>query len=74
MLVLKRKPGERVFICDDIIVEVMGVQGSRVKLGFQCPQNIPVHREEVHRRICAEQNEEIVRQGNSESRFLPEFA
>lgn len=55
MLVLARRPGERVYIGNDIVVTVVDVRGGRAKLGFQCPGQIPVHREEVHRRIHEEQ-------------------
>ncbi len=74
MLVLKRKLGEKIMICNDIVVTVIGVQGGRVKLGFDCPGHIPVHREEVHRRIRAERAGAIPNRQRSESPFLPEFA
>jgi carbon storage regulator len=54
MLVLNRKLGEKVFIGNDIVVTVIDVRGDRVRLGFDCPSEIPVHREEVYRRIRAE--------------------
>ncbi len=55
MLVLSRKIGEKVCIGNDITVTVIDVRGDRVRLGFDCPIQIPVHREEVCRRIRAEQ-------------------
>ena len=55
MLVLSRNPGERIVIGDDIVITVVQVQGDRVRLGFRCPANISVHREEVYRRIRDEQ-------------------
>jgi carbon storage regulator len=55
MLVLNRKRGERIMIGDDIEVTVVEVRGQRVQLGFQCPNEIPVHRGEIHRRIHTEQ-------------------
>jgi len=47
MLVLKRKVGERVIIGDGIFVEVVEIQGEKVRLGIVAPKEIPVHREEV---------------------------
>ena len=48
MLVLSRKRGERVCIAGrEIIIEVVEVRGDKVRLGFSCPQDISVHREEV---------------------------
>jgi len=55
MLILARKPGERIYIGNDIVVTVVDLSRGRVRIGFDCPSQIPVHREEVYRRICAEQ-------------------
>ena len=46
MLVLGRKPGERVFVGDDIEVVVLEVRGGRVKLGFNAPGYLPIQRGE----------------------------
>lgn len=51
MLALTRKPGERVVIGDNVIVEVVEVRGDRVKLGFTGPRGIPIRREEVMRTV-----------------------
>lgn len=52
MLVLSRKNGERIVIGRDIQVTVLEVRGNRVKLGISGPREVPVHREEVSRRIA----------------------
>ena len=51
MLVLSRKQGERIVIGGNITVTVIEVKGDRVKLGFSAPAEVPIHREEVQRRI-----------------------
>ena len=51
MLVLSRKQGEVTVIGDDVTVTVLEVRGNRVKLGFTAPGEMPIHREEIHRRI-----------------------
>jgi len=51
MLVLSRKTGQRVVIGKDIHVTVLEVRGERVKLGFECPTEVPVHRKEIWERI-----------------------
>ncbi len=51
MLVLSRKRGEVIIIGDDVIVTVLAVHGDRVKLGFNAPAEVTIHREEVHQRI-----------------------
>lgn len=51
MLVLSRKQGEKIVIGDAITVTVLAVEGNRVKLGFAGPPDVPIHREELYRRI-----------------------
>lgn len=47
MLILVRKPGERVVIDDKVLVEVVEVRGDKVRLGFTAPRGIPIRREEL---------------------------
>jgi carbon storage regulator len=47
MLVLTRRLGERIVIANNIVIEVVGVQGGRVRLGIQAPSDIPVVRQEL---------------------------
>jgi carbon storage regulator len=47
MLILTRRPGERVVIGDEILVTVMGVSGHTVRLGIEAPAGIPIYREEI---------------------------
>ncbi len=54
MLVLSRKQGERIMIGDNIEVTIVEIRGDRVKLGFVGPNKVPIHREEVFRRIKQE--------------------
>ena len=51
MLVLTRKPGEAIVIGNDITVTIVEVKGERVRLGFSAPAEIPIHREELKRKI-----------------------
>ena len=47
MLILTRKPSERIVIGDKIEVSVVEVRGDQVKLGIIAPKNVQVHRKEV---------------------------
>jgi carbon storage regulator len=47
MLILTRRPGERVVIGDEILVTVMGVSGHTVRLGIEAPSGVPIYREEI---------------------------
>ncbi len=51
MLVLSRKQGEGIVIDGGVTLTVLAVHGGKVKLGFNAPAEVPIHREEVHQRI-----------------------
>jgi len=58
MLVLGRKAGQAVRIGDEITVTVLGVrEDGTVRLGIEAPREIPVHREEIYRRIREQEAE-----------------
>lgn len=54
MLILTRKPGERLIIGDDITVTILAVRGNQVRVGVHAPPNMTVHREEIYERIQRE--------------------
>jgi carbon storage regulator len=54
MLVLTRKAGQSIVIGDGIEVTVLSVAGDKVRVGIEADKNIPIYRDEVHRRIAAE--------------------
>jgi carbon storage regulator len=55
MLILTRRPGERVVIGDEeILVTVMGVSGHTVRLGIEAPQGVSIYREEIWLAVKAE--------------------
>jgi carbon storage regulator len=47
VLILTRRPGERVVIDEDILIEVMGVSGHTVRLGISAPEGVSIYREEI---------------------------
>ncbi len=56
MLVLSRQIDESIIIGDNIVVTVISIRGDKVRLGIQCPNQIPVHRQEVYEAIQREAN------------------
>jgi len=53
MLVLSRKPGEKVVIGRDIIVTLIESKGGRVRIGISAPDNVPIFRGELQERMDA---------------------
>lgn len=51
MLVLARKSSEIIMIGDDIEIKVIAIDQLKVILGFRAPRDVPVHREEIYKRI-----------------------
>ncbi|MCL5261538.1 MAG: carbon storage regulator CsrA [Gammaproteobacteria bacterium] len=60
MLVLSRKIGESIIICDNdkkIEIKIFGYKGSHTKIGIAAPKSVSVNREEVYQKI----NEKILK-------------
>jgi carbon storage regulator len=54
MLVIARKPGERICLGDDITITVLEVSGSSVRLGIDAPAEVPIFRHEIWLAVKAE--------------------
>ena len=51
MLILTRRVRETLMIGDDVAVTILGVKGTRVRVGISAPKAKPVHRWEIYQRI-----------------------
>lgn len=47
MLVLSRKPGERIVIGDNIVVTIVKAEGNQIRVGVEAPADVSVFREEI---------------------------
>ena len=47
MLIITRRPGEKIMLGDEITVHVMEIVGNSVRVGIQAPRSLPVYREEI---------------------------
>ena len=47
MLVLTRKAGEKIVIDESVVIEVLEIQGNRVRIGIQAPRGITILRQEL---------------------------
>ncbi len=54
MLILTRKPGESIFLDNNIQITIISIQGKQVKIGLDVPSEINVYREEVYQKIKEE--------------------
>src|SRR3989344_339609 len=54
MLVLSRHIDESIIIGNNIVVTIVDIRGDKVRLGIDCPLEIPVHRREVYEAIQRE--------------------
>ena len=54
MLILTRRPGERVVIGDEVLVTVISVSGHTVRLGIDAPSGVSIYREEIWQAVREE--------------------
>ena len=47
MLVLSRKPGERILIGDDVAVTIVRIGPNAVRIGIEAPRHMNIVREEL---------------------------
>ncbi len=61
MLVLTRKPRQQIMIGDDIVVNVVEVQGENVRIAIEAPRDVKIYRGEIYRAI-QEENQKAAEQ------------
>lgn len=54
MLVITRKPGQCVYIGDDIKISLQGIRGNQVRIGIDAPADVRIYREEIYLQILEE--------------------
>lgn len=59
MLILSGKVGESVVIGEDIYLTILDVRGNTLKLGFNAPRSLTIHREEVHAQLLLQKGASI---------------
>jgi carbon storage regulator len=58
MMVLSRKRDEKIVIGNDIVVTIVEIRGDRVRLGFEAPREVSIHRQEVFDAIRRQSQQE----------------
>ena len=54
MLVLTRRPGEKIFIGDNVSLTVVEVKGDSVRIAVDAPREVKIYRGEIYEAIIAE--------------------
>ena len=54
MLALTRKPGHQIMIGDNILINIVDVQGDSVRIAIDAPREIKIYRGELYRAIVEE--------------------
>jgi carbon storage regulator len=70
MLIITRKEGESVILNDNVEVVVVSIEGSKIRLGFNAPSEVTIHRKEVYERIQQANKDAAI---NKDKIKLPNF-
>lgn len=54
MLILTRKPGESLYIGDNVKVTIVEIKGNQIRVGIDAPAELRIYREEIYRQILEE--------------------
>jgi carbon storage regulator len=54
MLVLGRRIGESIVVGDNVVVRIMDIVGNQIRIGIDAPADVPIHREEIFKRLMEE--------------------
>lgn len=54
MLILTRKPGESLYIGDNIKVIIVEIKGNQIRVGIDAPTELRIYREEIYLQILEE--------------------
>ncbi len=47
MLVLSRKKGEAITLDQDVVIEILAIEGDRVRIGINAPKEMRIYRKEL---------------------------
>ena len=54
MLVLTRKPKQQIMIGDDIVINIVEVQGDNFRIAIDAPRSVKIYRGEIYHAIQEE--------------------
>ncbi|HHM2297778.1 TPA: carbon storage regulator CsrA [Legionella anisa] len=56
MLILTRRIGETVVVGDDVFITILGIKGNQIRLGFDAPDHVSIHRQEIYLKVQEEKS------------------
>lgn len=54
MLILTRKPGESLYIGDNVKITIVEIKGHQIRVGIDAPPELRIYREEIYLQILEE--------------------
>lgn len=51
MLVLTRRPKQQIMLGDDIVINIVEVNGENVRIAIEAPRSLKIYRGEIYRAI-----------------------
>ena len=54
MLILTRKPGESLYIGDNVKITIVEIKGNQIRVGIDAPSELRIYREEIYLQILDE--------------------
>ncbi|MCB0353435.1 MAG: carbon storage regulator CsrA [Bdellovibrionales bacterium] len=73
MLILTRKPGESVYIGDNIKITIVEIKGHQIRVGIDAPREMRIYREEIYNQIL-EENKQAADSGAASDQGLEGLA
>ena len=64
MLILTRKPGESLYIGDDVKVTIIEIKGHQIRVGIDAPKEYRIYREEIYQAIMEENRQAAETKGS----------
>ena len=71
MLVLTRKPRQQIMIGDNVVVNIVEVQGDNVRIAIDAPRSVKIYRGEIYRAIQEENQNAAAASANVDLSTLP---
>jgi len=70
VLALTRKAGEKIFIGDNVVVQIVEIRGDGVRVAISAPKEIKIYRGEIYEQIINENKNAIVQKKQETKQLL----